>query len=125
MAQRSIVVIEDDVSLSKVITEELREANFEVHQAFDGEAGLALVRNQRPDLVLLDLLLPKMHGFQVLQAVRQAADTSTIPIVIFTMISEEKVISEGLALGANDYLVKSQITLKSIVERIKQILQIQ
>jgi len=114
-----IVLIEDDEVLSKVLYEELTEANFEVWQAFDGEAGLALVKEKKPDLILLDLILPKMHGFEVLEALKGSPELSTIPVIILTMQARDEDIKKGLQLGANDYIVKSQHAVAEIVEKIK------
>ncbi len=117
-AQR-IVLIEDDEILSKVLYSELSDAGFKVAQAFDGEAGLALVRSERPDLVLLDLVMPKKHGFDVLEELKRTPETKAIPVIILTLLGEDEDIKKGLRLGANDYLVKSSHAVAEIVEKIK------
>lgn len=119
MNAQKIVLIEDDEILSKVLQAELTDAGFEVSQAFDGEAGLELVRSKRPDLVLLDLVLPKKHGFDVLAALKESPETKSIPVIILTLLGEDEDIKKGLRLGANDYLVKSSHAVGEIVEKVK------
>lgn len=119
MGKTKITLIEDDEILSKVLYAELVDAGFEVAQAFDGEAGLELVRSKRPDLVLLDLVLPKKHGFDVLQELKRSPETTSIPVIILTLLGEDEDIKKGLQLGANDYLVKSSHAMAEIVEKVK------
>ncbi|MDP3729282.1 MAG: response regulator [bacterium] len=115
-----IVLVEDDEILSKVLSTELEDSGFKVATAFDGEAGLSLVRSDRPDLVLLDLILPKKHGFVVLEELKKSPDTKAIPVIILTLLGEDEDIKKGLRLGANDYLVKSSHAVGEIVEKVKQ-----
>jgi len=119
MAKTKIALIEDDEILSKVIYEELRDADFDVLRAFDGEEGLKLVRSKKPDLVLLDIILPKKGGFEVLEELKKSPDTRDIPVIILTMIGKDEDIKKGLRLGANDYIVKSQHAIAEVVEKIK------
>lgn len=119
MNAQKIVLVEDDEILSKVLSTELRDSGFEVSQAFDGEAGLELVRSKRPDLVLLDLILPKKHGFVVLEELKKSPETKAIPVIILTLLGEDEDIKKGLRLGANDYLVKSSHAIAEIVEKVK------
>jgi DNA-binding response OmpR family regulator len=114
-----VAIVEDDEILAKVIGTELSDAGFKVLQAFDGEAGLELVRKERPNLVLLDLVLPKKHGFEVLKELKKNPDTQDIPVIILTMLSEDDDIKKGLQLGASDYLVKSSHAIGEIVEKVK------
>ena len=122
MSKIKIVLIEDDEILSKVLYTELIDASFEVTQAFDGEAGLTLVKSEKPDLVLLDLILPKKHGFEVLAELKKSADTASIPVLILTMLGSDEDIKKGLQLGADDYIVKSQHAVGEIVEKVKNFL---
>ncbi|MBI3260788.1 response regulator [Candidatus Berkelbacteria bacterium] len=119
MNTQKIVLIEDDEILAKVLCAELKDAGFEVSQAFDGEAGLTLVQSKRPDLVLLDLILPKKPGFEVLQELKKSPATRNIPVIILTLLGEDENIKKGLSLGANDYLVKSSHAVAEIVEKVK------
>jgi len=120
MIKLKIVLIEDDEILAKVIYEELLEAGFDVSQAFDGEKGLKLARSEKPDLVLLDLILPKKYGFDVLEELKQSPITSNIPVIVLTMLGRDDDIKKGLKLGANDYIVKSQHVISEIVEKVEK-----
>ncbi len=115
MAKLKILLIEDDEVLAKVIYEELSEGDFDVSQAFDGEEGLRLVRAEKPDLVLLDLILPKKDGFSVLEEIKKSPVTRSIPVIVLTMLGRDDDIKKGLRLGANDYIVKSQHAISEIV----------
>ena len=118
-----VVVIEDDEILSKVITEELGDAGFEVTQAFDGEQGLEAVKSKKPDLVLLDIMMPKMNGFEVLEDISNDIQLKTVPVIILTVLGSDDDIKKGLQLGAKDYIVKSQHAVAEIVEKVKQFLE--
>ena len=119
MQRQRIVLVEDDEVLAKVIHGELQEAGFDVEQAYDGEKGLTLVQSRLPDLVLLDLVLPKKHGFEVLEELKKSPGTSHIPVIVLTMLETDEDIKKGLKLGANDYIVKSQHAVGEIIEKVK------
>jgi DNA-binding response OmpR family regulator len=119
MAKTRILLVEDDAVLAKVLAEELAEADFDVLQAYDGEAGLQSTLEKKPDLVLLDVLLPKKSGFEVLEAIKKSPETSQIPIIMLTMLGSDEDIKKGLQMGATDYIVKSQHALPEIVEKVK------
>ncbi|MBU1558071.1 response regulator, partial [Patescibacteria group bacterium] len=114
-----IILIEDDVILSRVIGEELGEAGFDVVFAFEGSEGLILSESQKPDLVLLDLMLPGMNGLDILKKFKKDPSVKNIPIIILTMLGNESDIKKGLELGAEDYIVKSQNAIGEIVDKVK------
>ena len=118
MAKIKIVLVEDDQILSKVIYEELKEAGYDVDRVFDGEEGLKIIRSKKPNLVLLDIVLPKRTGFDVLKDLKASPITKDIPVIIFTMLGRDEDIKKGLKLGANDYIVKSQHAIAEIIEKI-------
>ena len=113
-----VVLIEDDDILSKVLSDSLREEGYDVEQVFDGEESLKTVQNSVPDLILLDLLLPTMTGFDVLKSFKADLRTRDIPVFILTMLGRDEDVKKGLKLGAVDYVVKSQHEVKEIVSRI-------
>lgn len=113
-----IVLIEDDDILSKVLSGSLREEGYGVEQVFDGEESLKTVQNSAPDLILLDLLLPSMGGFDVLKSLKADLRTRDIPVFILTMLGRDEDVKKGLKLGAADYVVKSQHEVKEIVSII-------
>jgi DNA-binding response OmpR family regulator len=120
MDKIKILLAEDDEVLSKVVHEELTEAGFESFQAYDGEASLQLAREKKPDLILLDILMPTMNGFDVLDALKKSPGTKDIPVIMLTMLGSDDDIKKGLRLGANDYIVKSQHALPEIIEKVKK-----
>lgn len=120
MNKIKIVLVEDDEILSKVLYEELAGAGFDMVLAGDGEAGLAAVRKELPALVLLDLVLPKKHGFEVLAELKKSPETQRIPVIVLTMLGADDDIKKGFELGADDYIVKSQHAVAEIVEKIKE-----
>ncbi|HUC31339.1 MAG TPA: response regulator [Candidatus Paceibacterota bacterium] len=119
MDKTKILLIEDDQVLSKVLYEELSEAGFEVLRAYDGEVGLQLALEKNLDLILLDVVLPKKDGFEILEAIKKSPGASGTPVIILTMLGIDEDIKKGLQLGADDYIVKSQHALPEIVEKVK------
>jgi DNA-binding response OmpR family regulator len=122
MNKTKIVLVEDDEVLGKVMYEELIAGGFDVSRAMDGEAGLALINEKKPDLVLLDLLMPKMDGFTVLEKVKQSPVTRNIPVIILSMLNNDEDLKRGMKLGADDYLVKSQHAIGEIIEKVNAFL---
>jgi len=122
MDKTKITLIEDDKILSRVINEELSEAGFDVSLAYDGEEGLEVVRSKKPDLILLDLVMPKKNGFEVLEELKASKETVNIPIIILTMLGQEEEVEKGLKLGANQYVIKSQYAVTEIIDKIKDFL---
>lgn len=120
MKNIKIALVEDDEILSKVIFEELKEAGFSVSQAFNGEDGLKIIKSEKPDLVLLDVIMPKMNGFQVLEELKKSMELKTIPIIMLTMLGGDDDIKKGIQMGANDYIVKSQHAVSEIVDKVKE-----
>lgn len=119
-----ILIIEDDLSLQKTLAEYLGSENFEVRSASDGESGLAMALSEKPDLILLDIILPKKDGHEVLQAVKADEKTKNIPVVLLTNLDGISDVEKALELGATTYLVKADYKLEEIVVKIKDILNI-
>jgi DNA-binding response OmpR family regulator len=119
LKKKNIVLIEDDEILSLVMQEELSKAGFTVFVASDGEAGLKLVQSKKPDLVLLDLVLTKKSGYDVLKVLKESPDTKDIQVVIMSVLSGGDDIQKAMGLGAHDYIVKSQHAINEIVDKIK------
>ena len=117
-----ILVVEDEDILSSVLKEKLERAGDTVKVASDGEAGLAAIKTFKPDLVVLDLLLPKKNGFEVLEALRADNTIPDVPVVVVSNLGEDSDIKRALQLGAVDYFVKVEHPLNEIVEKIKNIL---
>jgi len=121
--KKKILIIEDDQSLQSALVEIIQQEGFETESAFDGEEGLAKARSFGPDLILLDIILPKKDGFEVLLEIKKDEATKNIPVLVLTNLEEVNNIQKALDLGANSYLVKSDFSLKEVVEKVKAILK--
>jgi DNA-binding response OmpR family regulator len=118
--KKKIVFIEDDTILSDRLCGSLREAGFDVVPAFDGEEGLRLVETEKPDLILLDILLPKLDGLTVAKKLNADELTKAIPITILTALDQPKQISEALENGVYEYIIKSDFKIEEIVAKVKE-----
>lgn len=121
--KKNILVVEDDKFLRELITRKLEEEGFSPEGAVDGEEGARKAREKKPDLILLDLILPGIDGFEVLRRIKGAKETSSIPVIILSNLGQREEIDKGMKLGASDYLVKAHFTPGEIIEKIKNILQ--
>ena len=119
---KKILFIEDDPILQKTFGETVKEKGHELSSVFSGEAGFEAAKTEKPDLILLDLVLPKMHGFEVLKKLKADQDTKDIPVIVLTNLEGTGEIEKALELGATTYLLKAQYTLKELAEKIKTIL---
>jgi len=117
---KRILIIEDDEFLLGLLVEKLTKEQFIVSVAFDGEEGLKKLKQEEPDLIILDLILPGMHGFEFLKRIKKDPKTSQIPVIILSNLGQRQEIEQGIKLGAVDYLVKANFTPKEIVEKIKR-----
>ncbi len=117
---KKILFIEDESALQKTFGDILKQEGYEIISALDGEIGLKLAKTEKPDLILLDLILPKIYGIEVLRKLKEDKITKEIPIVILTNLEEMKDIDKALELGAKSYLIKAQYTLEEVVEKIKK-----
>lgn len=117
---KHILIVEDDEFLRDVVTIKLTAGGFKVSFAPDGRQALDSIKKSKPDLMLLDLLLPGMSGFEVLEKIKMDVETGGIPVIIFSNLDSKENMEKGLKLGAADYMVKSQCTLEEIIEKIKK-----
>lgn len=120
---QTILFIEDEPALQKALGRSLEEEGFAVQAAIDGETGLAFVKKEVPDLILLDLILPKKDGFEVLRELKGDPATKHIPIIILTNREESADVEKALSLGASTYLVKANYQLKDVMAKIKEMLK--
>ena len=114
-----ILLIEDDKFLRELIIQKLGREGYEVAEAPEGEAGLVKMKEEKPDLVLLDLILPGIDGFEVLSRVKKDPELSSIPVIILSNLGQRDDVQKGIDLGAADYLIKAHFTPGEIVEKIK------
>ena len=116
---KKILIIEDDVFLNELMAKKLIEEGFDVLKAANGEEGLEQARQEKPDLILLDLILPGMDGFEILEKLKEDTETSSIPVIILSNLGQREDIERGFDLGADDYLIKAHFTPDEIVERAR------
>lgn len=119
---KTILFVEDESALQKTVGEVLSQEGYQVVSALNGEIGLRLAKEKNPDLVLLDLILPKVNGFEVLKRLKEDAATKKIPVIVLTNLEGIVDIDKALELGATTYLVKTQYSLEEVVEKIKKTL---
>lgn len=117
-----ILVVEDEEVLAKVFQEKLEKSGYEVKVAGDGEEAISLAISFKPDAIVLDLLLPKKTGFEVLETLKADGELKVIPVVVVSNLGEDSDIKKALSLGAADYYVKSEHPINEIVEKIKNVL---
>lgn len=120
---KKVVIIDDDLAISQMYRMKLEKDGFGVELADNGRDGLELIKIVRPDVVLLDLIMPEMTGGEVLKKLKTDQELSTIPVLILTNTGSEESIQELLENGALAYIVKANETPTQVVERIRQILQ--
>lgn len=118
--RKKILMVEDDIFLRKIYREKFLREGFDFLEATNGEEGLSKIISEEPDLVLLDLMLPRKNGFDVLIEVKRNKATEKIPIVILSNLGQEADMKRGLDLGACDYLVKTDVSLSAVVEKVKE-----
>ena len=117
-----ILLIEDDSGFRHTYSDVLKADGYTVVTAEDGEQGLAMVRTEKPDVVLLDLVLPKLPGFEVLKSIRADAEIKDTIVLILSVMGEQSQLQKGLALGANDYTVKGFYKPNEILGKIQALL---
>jgi DNA-binding response OmpR family regulator len=121
--KKKIVLVEDDSFLAGMYVSKLNLEDFEVTLAENGEDGLKLATEKMPALILLDILLPRMDGFEVLKKLKQNPSTADIPVILLTNLGQKKDVDRGLALGAEDYLIKAHFMPNEVIAKIKKILK--
>lgn len=125
MEKKKILVIEDETVMRESLEDVLANNDYEVKTACDGEEGIELIKSFSPDLILLDIILPKKDGFEVLQSLKSADEENkiNIPVILLTNISGMESVQKALDLGATTYLVKADYQLNEILEKIKETLE--
>lgn len=117
--KKKILLVEDDTALAAVYRSRLELEGFEIREVNNGEDALSAAVEFKPDLVLLDAMMPKISGFDVLDILRNTPETANIRIIMLTALSQPKDKERAESLGVDDYLVKSQVVIGDVVERVK------
>lgn len=116
---KKILLVEDDDALANVYMMRLKAEGFDLRRVANGEDALAVAKEYRPDLILLDAMMPKVSGFDVLDILRNTVETANIKIIMLTALSQETDKQRAQGLGVDDYLVKSQVVISDVIDRIK------
>lgn len=119
---KKILVIEDDPFLSEIYITKLAKSGFAAEAALDGKAGVIRAKATKPDLILLDIVLPKIDGFEVLMEIKKDANLKMIPVILLTNLSQKEEVEKGMGLGASAYIIKANFTPTAVVDKIKEIL---
>lgn len=115
-----ILLVEDDTNLSEIYSARFAAENYQVITAADGEEALATAVRERPDLIVLDVMMPKISGFDVLDILRSTPETKETKVIMMTALSQDTDRARGESLGVNKYLIKSQVTLEDVVNAVKE-----
>ena len=121
-AGKKVLIIEDDSFLSSLIKARLEKEGLAVIQAFDGEEGLQILRKERPNLIVLDLIMPKVSGFEVMEYISLNVELNQIPVVILSNLAQERDIEKARRLGAKEFFIKIKVSIDDLVAKIKELL---
>ena len=119
---KKILIVEDEKILAEMYKDKFTEAGFEVFLALEAKEGIKLAKKERPDLIILDILLPRENGIVFLNWLRKDAEISSIPVVAFSNYDDPETKRQAAKLGAKDYLIKTSYTPSEIVAKVKQLL---
>ena len=117
---KTILFIEDESMLQKTFKDFLSQEKYNIISALDGEIGIQLAKEKKPDLILLDLILPHIDGFQALKTLKEDEDTKNIPVIVLTNLEGAGDVEKALALGATTYLVKANYSLGEVLEKVQK-----
>ena len=117
-----IILIEDDQFLANMYVTKLTAEDFKVELATTGEKGLEMIKKNIPNLILLDILLPGMDGFEVLREIKEDRSLASIPVILLTNLGDRKNVEIGLSLGAKDYLIKSHFLPAEVVRKVRKMI---
>ena len=118
-----ILVVEDDKFLRELITQKLAREGYDVVGAVDGEDGVVKAKENKPDIILLDLILPGIDGFEVLAKIKEDEELSSTPVIILSNLGQRDDVDRGIKLGATDFLIKAHFTPSEIIEKIEAVMK--
>lgn len=123
--KKKILLVEDDTTLAEVYNSRLQLEGFDTREVYNGEEALSAAIEYKPDLILLDAMMPKISGFDVLDILRNTPETANIRVIMLTALSQPKDKERAETLGVDEYLVKSQVVIGDVVARVKHHLDVQ
>ena len=121
--KQKVLIVDDDTFLSGIYATKLDLEGFEVETAHDGEEGLKVAQRQHPDIILLDVLMPKLDGFETLKRLKADPDLKGIPVIMLTNLGQKEDVEKGIQEGAEDYLIKAHFVPSEAVEKIRGVLK--
>ena len=117
---KKILIIEDEEILSSLLVKRLKESGYDTASAYDGEEGLKKIKEENPDLILLDIIMPKKGGFEVLEEMKKDEKMKKIPVIIISNSGQPVEVSRALDLGVKDYLIKTQFDPREVIEKVNK-----
>ncbi len=117
-----VLLVEDDKMILDMYTLKFTQEGYKVFQAENGKSGWEMAKKEKPDVILLDIILPQMDGFSVLKKLKGDSATKNVPVVLLTNLGQDGDVKKGLELGAIDYLIKANYTPSQVVEKVKSLL---
>ena len=121
-SKKKILIIDDEKLHLEMYRDRFEEADYQVLTATNGRLGLELAKKEKPDLIILDILMPEMDGYEVIKKIKEDARTKKITILVLSNLAQDDEIKRGLELGADDYIIKTDITPTELLNRVKKIL---
>jgi two-component system, OmpR family, phosphate regulon response regulator PhoB len=118
-----ILVVEDETFLVKIYSIKLKKEGFDVHIAMDGEEAVKMAAEVNPDLILLDLILPKLNGFEALEKIRAQEATKKTPVIVLSNLGHDDDQKRGVALGVTAYLIKANSSIQDVIQKIRDVLE--
>ncbi len=119
---KTIAIVEDDAALNQALSRALEAEHLSIISAVDGETGLRLVEEKKPDWVVLDIILPRKSGFEVMESIRKKPELASIPVLVLTNLEGKQDVERMMELGVQRFLVKADYSLEEIVQKIKEML---
>ncbi len=120
---KKILIIEDEQALQRALSDYMAKEGYKIFSAVDGESGFALAKKEKPDLIMLDLILPKMTGLDVLEKIKKDPEIKRISVIILTNIEDAESIGRAMQLGAAAYMLKAAYKLEEVLEKVKKFLK--
>ena len=118
-----VLIVEDDVLITKVYSTRLSADKHQVFTAADGEEGLKMAKKEKPDVILLDIMMPKISGLEVLADLKKSSETAKIPVIVYSNLAREEEIKRAKKLGAAEFIIKSSLTPQQVVAKIEKYLK--